>query len=121
MFTLEVFHQLHCLNVLRMASFGDHYVGIHPTFSSPPANLRVHIDHCIEILRQTLQCQSDVGIVTNTWVRGYAHKYEDFNTWHQCRNFAKVLEWGHGMRAKDVPAGFEIPKPVGVVEMSVPP
>lgn len=30
-------------NVLRMASFGDHYVGIHPTFSSPPAKLRVHI------------------------------------------------------------------------------
>lgn len=61
-----------------------------------------------------------MGIVTNTWVKGYKNKYEDFNTWHQCRNFAKVLDWGYRMRV-DVPVEFELVKPAGVKEMSMPP
>lgn len=76
--------------------------------------------HTPQILRQTLQCQSDVGIVINTWVHDYTHKYEDFNTCHQCRNFAAILQWGHQMRAA-VPVGFEIVKPAGVQEMESPP
>ena len=36
-------------HMLRMASFRDHYVGIHPTVSSPPAKLRLHIGSFMNI------------------------------------------------------------------------
>jgi len=38
-------------------------------------------------------CNADVGVVTYDWVEDFGGPYPDFNTWHQCRNYDKILEW----------------------------
>ena len=58
--------------------------------------------HCVEMLRQLLMCNADVGIISFHWVKGYKRPYPDFNTWHQCRDFDQVLKWtqDHRLRSK---------------------
>ena len=40
-------------------------------------------------------CDADVGVITYNWVPHRIHPFPNFNVWHQCRNFEKVLEWGY--------------------------
>ncbi|KAH8694008.1 hypothetical protein BGW36DRAFT_430031 [Talaromyces proteolyticus] len=93
---LEVFHQLHCVNLIRQYTYLDYY---HRPENRPPAftdsneTLRLHIDHCIDMLRQVVQCQGDVGIVTSSWVAGFPDPYPDFNSWHKCRNFKPLNDY----------------------------
>ncbi|KAF8850044.1 hypothetical protein BDZ45DRAFT_770933, partial [Acephala macrosclerotiorum] len=90
--TLEVFHQLHCLNLVRMATYKEHY-DHENAFGDPAGWLRKHIDHCIDMLRQRLMCTADIGLVTGVWVESYGEPYPDFSTQHQWCNLEKVQEW----------------------------
>ncbi|KAG1740975.1 hypothetical protein EDB19DRAFT_1707136 [Suillus lakei] len=92
MATIETTHQLHCVDLLRRASWGDHsyhHGGHHET----PEIFRNHLDHCIEMLRQVTMCNGDVNMITNDWVEGLVNPQGDFNVPHQCRNFEKILDW----------------------------
>ncbi|KAL4759405.1 uncharacterized protein BDW70DRAFT_169385 [Aspergillus foveolatus] len=60
---LEVFHKVHC------------------------------VSHCIDMLRQVVQCHGDVGIVAVSWVEGFPDPYPDFNTWHKCRKFQPLNDY----------------------------
>jgi hypothetical protein len=40
---LEASHQIHCVNLLRMYTYFDHYKDIEPAFTDPPEVLRHHI------------------------------------------------------------------------------
>ncbi|KAG4413536.1 hypothetical protein IFR04_013319 [Cadophora malorum] len=88
--TLEVFHNLHCLNLVRMATYKEHYEKQH---AFGDHWLRSHIDHCIDMIRQRLTCTADIGLVTAVWVDGYSEPYPDFSTRHQCRDFDKIRDW----------------------------
>ncbi|KAL1597870.1 hypothetical protein SLS60_008357 [Paraconiothyrium brasiliense] len=77
---IEASHQLHCVNLLRMYTHFDYYADIEPAFSDPPDIVRTHIDHCLEMLRQVLECNADPGIVTFSWVDGHEGPMPDFNT-----------------------------------------
>ncbi|KAL2060127.1 hypothetical protein VTL71DRAFT_9949 [Oculimacula yallundae] len=88
--TLEVFHNLHCLNLVRMATYMEYYESKH---AFGDHWLRNHVDHCIDMIRQRLTCTADIGLVTAVWVDGYSEPYPDFSTQHQCRNFDKIREW----------------------------
>ncbi|KAK2055277.1 hypothetical protein LY76DRAFT_194757 [Colletotrichum caudatum] len=94
---LEVFHQLHCLNLLRMATYPDYYSNpaVGGDVATDPEDLRGHIDHCIEALRLNLMCQSDIGVFTfkmypDLPVEGH---WPDFSTLHTCRNFNDIRDW----------------------------
>ncbi|KAE9370920.1 hypothetical protein N431DRAFT_442697 [Stipitochalara longipes BDJ] len=93
MVILEVFHQLHCLNLLRRWNYKEYY-GDDP---EAPQNQRLHRDHCIDILRQHIMCNVDVGLVTTGWVKKPfsegARLWDDFSTVHVCRNFETIREW----------------------------
>ncbi|KAF8907012.1 hypothetical protein CPB84DRAFT_1769237 [Gymnopilus junonius] len=96
MASMEVTHQLHCLNMLRKYTYHEYYETFDPSFTeAKPEVFRTHLDHCVEILRQNLMCSADVGMITYEWVKGFSEPYPDFNTKHQCRNFDKILEWGY--------------------------
>jgi len=96
MASVEVFHQLHCLNLLRKNLHHEYYYKTDISFtSSKQETFKTHVDHCIEIIRQSLMCSADVGIVTYEWVRGFKVPYPNFNTKHQCRNFDKILAWAY--------------------------
>ncbi|KAI0927033.1 hypothetical protein AcV5_007676 [Taiwanofungus camphoratus] len=91
--TIEVFHQLHCLNMLRKYTYPDYYPELQDLWNTRPHFIRSHLDHCVEIIRQNLMCAADVGVITYDWLEGWDIPFPDFNTWHQCRNFDKILEW----------------------------
>ncbi|EED83399.1 predicted protein [Postia placenta Mad-698-R] len=86
---LEVVHQLHCLNMLREFTHPEKY----SHGEEDPELYRNHIDHCIEMLRQQIMCTGDTGLVTFHWVEGHVSPWPDFNTWHQCRDYEKIMEW----------------------------
>lgn len=92
MATMEVSHQLHCLNLLRKSTYFDYYSSKDALFGNGP-KYRQHLDHCTEILRQQLMCTADVGLITYNWVKGYKQPFPDFNTWHKCRDLDKVWTW----------------------------
>ena len=50
-------------------------------------------DHCIDILRQKLVCDVDVGLMTHYWVSRRKAPWPNFNIVHKCRNFDGVVEW----------------------------
>ncbi|MCJ1442095.1 MAG: hypothetical protein MMC23_002587 [Stictis urceolatum] len=91
---LEVFHQLHCLNLLRKVSYQEYYRPMGGDFADPPEKFRGHVDHCIEMLRMNLMCESDIGVITFHEVPGMDDgPWPDFSTWHTCRNFEAVRDW----------------------------
>ncbi|MCJ1330069.1 hypothetical protein MMC10_006750 [Thelotrema lepadinum] len=92
MATLEMFHQLHCLNMVRMGLRPERYsFALHYNVSE--GTLSKHYDHCIDILRQVIMCNGDTSLLTFHWVEGNPFPYPDFNTWHQCRDPEQILEW----------------------------
>lgn len=106
---LEVFHQLHCINLLRQVTYKDYYVELgNGNFAGGDEELQIHtgqytetihyllltsIDHCLEILRMNVQCNADVGVFTFYLLEGDPLPWPELNSWHQCRNFDAVRDW----------------------------
>jgi len=95
MATLEFGHQMHCLNVIRKHTYLEYYDFEKNWLEKDPEFYRIHLDHCIEMLRQLIMCTGDVGLITFDWVEGRDIPYPDFNTVHKCRDFDSLLEWNH--------------------------
>ncbi|KAJ5798675.1 uncharacterized protein N7503_006180 [Penicillium pulvis] len=89
MATLEMFHHIHCLNMLRKASYPDYF----GEDKMEAQMMRGHLDHCAETLREVLMCNSGVGLIMFHWVEGLDEPYPDYNTFHQCRDYDAVLNW----------------------------
>ncbi|KAL1607979.1 hypothetical protein SLS60_002918 [Paraconiothyrium brasiliense] len=90
---LEVFHQLQCLNLLRMATYPEHYTKLQSDESSKPEEVRAYLDHCVEILRTKLMCASDVSVFTYHAMPGKQAPVPDYDSKHVCRNFDKIKQW----------------------------
>ena len=116
---VEVFHQLHCINLLRRVTYKEYYEPLGGEFSSGPEALRKHTgtshvhspearsvpiqirwlttcgcaDHCIEILRLNIQCNADIGVFTLYMVEGDPLAWPQLNSKHVCRNFDSVRQW----------------------------
>lgn len=116
---VEGLHHLHCLNLLRKSlpwnieyykamkmgpfSNDDHVLKAHVS--------KLHLDvppdkyqrltfpptaHCLDIIRQQLMCNIDVGVLGQVWYQPPDSEIEpfvDFNTVHTCRNFDAVRDW----------------------------
>ncbi|THC96955.1 hypothetical protein EYZ11_003563 [Aspergillus tanneri] len=103
---IEVFHQLHCVNMLRKATYMDYYLPRMDEWKDQQT-LRYHLDHCLDMLRQKLMCDPDLGMVTYVWAKGWKQPFPDFSTMHKCRDYTKVLEWArenyvHGINVADI-------------------
>ncbi|KAK0613277.1 hypothetical protein B0T14DRAFT_569346 [Immersiella caudata] len=99
---LDVFHQLHCLNSIRLSYYQNHtqaHEGAAKGFETPGG----HIDHCFSYLAQTLMCHGDVGVMTTTWREKAQVFTADFNVTKQCRNFEAIQKWAKGRAAKNLP------------------
>ena len=93
---LEVFHQLHCLNLLRMSTYPDYYPKLWwSDTNDKPEKVRAHLDHCIEILRMNLMCLSDVNVFTFHKQPGKEGYWPDYESHHVCRNFEKIKDWAN--------------------------
>ncbi|KAH8723663.1 hypothetical protein GQ44DRAFT_728511 [Phaeosphaeriaceae sp. PMI808] len=93
---LEVFHQLHCLNLLRMSTYPEYYPKLWwSDTNDKPERVRGHLDHCIEILRMNLMCLSDVNVFTFHPKEGKEGYWPDYESHHVCRNFDKIKKWAN--------------------------
>ncbi|KAH8817357.1 hypothetical protein F5884DRAFT_874356 [Xylogone sp. PMI_703] len=86
---VEVFHQIHCVNILR------HQVYEQATpYSQRPRNERAHIDHCVDSLRQVIMCHGDttpMSLVRDE--RESPPYFVIFETVHTCRNWDSIWNW----------------------------
>ncbi|OCL09202.1 hypothetical protein AOQ84DRAFT_339305 [Glonium stellatum] len=88
--TLDVFHQLHCLNMIRKSLFPEKY---HYWDGENPELEMTHKVHCVEQLRQSLMCSSDITPIPWRWVDEAQESFPSSVTSHTCRNFSNIHEW----------------------------
>lgn len=125
---VDVFHQIHCLNVLRKEIDFDYYYGADARLNATapgarPADHAEHTRHCLHMLLQNLVCHADVGIVVHNWVRRAvpdqprrppAEPLADFNVIKKCRDFNALLVWAEENAVQDLPARWaELKMPEG--------
>ncbi|RAK74446.1 oxidase ustYa family protein [Aspergillus fijiensis CBS 313.89] len=106
---LDVFHQLHCLNSIRKYVYQPVDWRNDNTTDQAAVKYIVHINHCIEYLRQALMCHSDLSVIVHSpRVPHPGPEYPiwkaNFSTQHTCRNFWKIHEWAKQYNT----SGFEI-------------
>ncbi|KAJ6437215.1 slyX domain-containing protein [Purpureocillium lavendulum] len=95
--TLDAFHQMHCLDIVRMALYRDRY---DKHFYYPNGTVDyckwLHVDHCLDQVRQALMCQADVSVVYYAWSNITQGMRPRVDNMHTCRNYTKILEWATG-------------------------
>ncbi|KAI0187049.1 hypothetical protein EV127DRAFT_437226 [Xylaria flabelliformis] len=93
---LDVYHSLHCLNRLRQAMYPDYYAH---TFDRPNDPSRLdHVGHCINHIRQSLQCHAD--LTPMEWKLHGNKLILKTDTAHTCRNFDKIHAWTASYRTQ---------------------
>ncbi|KGQ11832.1 hypothetical protein BBAD15_g2423 [Beauveria bassiana D1-5] len=79
MASLGLFHQIHCLNMLRKFIYLDYYKEKTPDWFSQPY-LRPHADHCVDMIREAIMCHGDTSLIVYHWIDGYKDPVPDFST-----------------------------------------
>ncbi|SMR64057.1 unnamed protein product [Zymoseptoria tritici ST99CH_3D1] len=94
---LDVMHQLHCLNEARKYIDMDYYADPNWSETFKKVN-RLHLDHCLDYLRQIITCHSDLVPITIRWDEITMRPQPEFEKVHQCRNFDKIKDWAAAHR-----------------------
>jgi len=95
---IQVFHNIHCLNLLRKAIWRDYYPEALDMLTDGTANRTspkaLHIDHCINAIREALMCSSDVTPITFHYVSDEDHHvFPNLAATHTCRDFDAIKDW----------------------------
>ncbi|KAH8882945.1 hypothetical protein GQ53DRAFT_831136 [Thozetella sp. PMI_491] len=94
--TLEVFHVLHCLNLLRKGLWPDRYPE-EAVFRNGERDdfLTTHYLHCIDRLRQNVMCHSNTGTLYYYWneEKEVPRWMVNMETPQKCRNFDRIHQW----------------------------
>jgi hypothetical protein len=53
-----------------------------------------HVNHCIDQIRASLMCSSDLSAIVWTWSREKEMYTPRADIIHQCRDFDSIYEWG---------------------------
>ncbi|KAI9036335.1 uncharacterized protein KD926_002047 [Aspergillus affinis] len=93
---LEVFHQLHCLNRIRLAFYTD----LKGEYGENADIIRRHTYHCFDYLRQSFMCLADVNIGPVGWNATTETYIAEGDGVRECRNFDIIHEWA---KKHDVP------------------
>lgn len=110
---LDVFHQLHCLDNVRKALWPDRYKpedhmgGQNMSLLSPK-----HVDHCLDQLRQSIQCQSDLSTNWLFWDPDFESNMAARDVEHSCRSFDSVLDWAKEHKQKPFDLSIKLEDPL---------
>ena len=52
-----------------------------------------YIDHCLDSLRQYIQCAGDTTLVPTKWYENFQGNYADSDQVHTCRSFNFLRDW----------------------------
>ncbi|KAI9157976.1 Cyclochlorotine biosynthesis protein R [Paramyrothecium foliicola] len=95
MVELDVFHQLHCLNLMRKLVYPDVFHFDLTSKSEIAEDNIYHMEHCYDQLRQALQCASDVSTIYWEWSVEKKKMFGNLRTTHTCRDFDKIKDNGN--------------------------
>jgi len=98
--SLDVFHQLHCLNYIRKRLYPSYYVSVHNLSNSQEQRESIHLVHCIDSLRQTLMCTADISVIPFRWEEQQQRPILTLNSTHTCRNFDTIRKWADDHQLK---------------------
>lgn len=90
---IDMFHQLHCLGLLRYQAWKeyDRNATLH---RKPYGKMHwAHLSHCTDILLKNIMCSGSLDIVTFTWLETQTNPWPDFNVPHKCRSFDDIVDW----------------------------
>ena len=93
MVELDVFHQLHCLNLLRKLVYPKTFPLDLTSDSDEVGDNVYHLEHCYEQLRQSIQCASDTATIYWEWSEEKQKMFGNLRTTHTCKDFGKIREW----------------------------
>ncbi|KAK3336427.1 hypothetical protein B0T19DRAFT_38557 [Cercophora scortea] len=90
--TLGVYHELHCLQQIRLHLYKDRY---YPTLTDAEEGvLRVHLDHCLESLRLTIMCHGNTALYSFIWADPKAYNPVSKSASRSvCVKWSSVEEW----------------------------
>ena len=92
---VAVFHQLHCLGVLRQGWFAF-LADLDPVTENKYAHLGTAAAiHCFEYLRQSVMCSADTTIESVSYwgFDGKVHGAHGWGVQHQCKDWDAVWDW----------------------------
>ncbi|KAI0525967.1 hypothetical protein F5B22DRAFT_261893 [Xylaria bambusicola] len=120
---IDVFHQIHCLNMLRQGLITNYnYYWGKKYGMTPPVPFGMHLDHCLGTILENLICHADVDIVTFNWREKEDEPFPDFEVRKQCRDFDAILEWQDKMKLDDTIERWKaLQKPVDAKQRELPP
>ncbi|KAI1347180.1 hypothetical protein F5Y01DRAFT_329918 [Xylaria sp. FL0043] len=94
--TLNVFHDLHCLRRVTRLLYVDHYF---PNITDEDKHMNLmHAQHCLDRLRQSIQCRGDVSVATYIWGKRQAIPIANFTSLHECVNWDAIYKWSYNRR-----------------------
>jgi hypothetical protein len=100
----EALHQLHCLNMLRKVNHWD-YDYYHDRGKDTPQDLfnhtderlRTHTYHCMDMLRERIQCSADRAVFGMVWIEGDGPfdrgAFPQYSTERKCQDFNALSSW----------------------------
>ncbi|KAK4445306.1 hypothetical protein QBC34DRAFT_306978, partial [Podospora aff. communis PSN243] len=89
--TLTVFHELHCVKHLRHFLYASHYF---PDLTPDQIEARrIHLEHCIDLLRAGVMCRGDVAPLTMRWGHTQPKPLANFSSAHRCVNWESINDW----------------------------
>ncbi|KZS95188.1 hypothetical protein SISNIDRAFT_408923, partial [Sistotremastrum niveocremeum HHB9708] len=99
---LEVFHQLHCLNNIRHALWPERYgvPKLAPPIIKGDTVLFDHVDHCINIIRESIVCHADITPNVWQWDEDRQVSFPHFDNIHTCRNWDAIMDWAREHQMK---------------------
>lgn len=112
----EVFHHLHCLDLLRKETSYAHYYAAREGAFPGGVQHRAHVGHCLDVLAQAIKCVGSVDLITFNWVEGWDQPFPDFANRKVCRDFDALHAWvtDHAMdsetlqQMKTPPPGYTV-------------
>lgn len=93
MVELDVFHQLHCLNLMRKLVYPETFPMDLTSGSDEAEDNVYHMEHCYDQLRQSLQCAADTSTIYWEWSVPKKKMFGNLKTTHTCKDFSKIRDW----------------------------
>ncbi|KAI0388970.1 hypothetical protein F5Y17DRAFT_165315 [Xylariaceae sp. FL0594] len=91
---LDIFHQLHCLNTLRLIAWEAFDMDkLLLSKKKYPEIHWLHVSHCTEVLRQNLLCNANLDVVTFVWKETQTLPYSDFDLNKKCVDADVLMDW----------------------------
>ncbi|OKL63821.1 hypothetical protein UA08_01095 [Talaromyces atroroseus] len=90
---LGVFHQLHCLNMMRKSMYPERYGGTEGMSMENAEMIWNHLEHCVDQLRQVIMCYGDLSTVSWEWDEEGDVPVSKFGATRMCRNFDNIHKW----------------------------